>query len=55
MTGLIDEKINAKILENLFKNFGRLSQILFLQSKKSALIEYECEEGAFLATQFLNN
>lgn len=41
MTGLLDDNINANIIENLFKNFGNLIIVLFLQSRKSALVEYE--------------
>ncbi|KRX09225.1 hypothetical protein PPERSA_05894 [Pseudocohnilembus persalinus] len=53
--GLENLNITLQNIYNLFSNFGNIKTIIFLRVKKSCLIEYQNQEYANNAKDFLNN
>jgi RNA recognition motif-containing protein len=53
--GIENKEVNAKMLFNIFSNFGNIVKLIFIKTRAVALVEFDKISSAALAKEGLNN
>jgi len=53
--GIENKEVNAKMLFNIFSNFGNIVKLIFIKTRAVALVEFDNISSAALAKEELNN